>query len=203
MKPVVILTQQVNAKSLTDCSNALDFFIAEVGTDSLEIVQIVNKEVFIECWAVKKIVEVFQTDTSIPMKFYHDQQEMAKRKPPRCNAEDATEEEVNYSSIIHQTEDIFKMRTTSSRKSSYKPKTINPPVLSLTEMWLTAHGETMSIAKTARVLGISRCTVYRHKAAGHFMSAGGSRLLTRSVGAYIEAQGATDKRGVQGHGRIS
>lgn len=83
----------------------------------------------------------------------------------------------------------MKQRTRKTR--NYTPRPIRPPTFSVTDMLITAHGETMEPIEAARLIGVSRWTVYRYRDTGLVMpAAGGRRVLTRSVAALIENQGA-------------
>ena len=76
-------------------------------------------------------------------------------------------------------------------RSSYRPKMITPPVMSLADQWAKIYGETCTRQGAAEMLGISRWTVYAHIDAGHFKKANGSRLFTRSIAEYVEKQSLT------------
>lgn len=58
---------------------------------------------------------------------------------------------------------------------------------SLGDQWVARYGETMSKADAARMLGISRWTVYKHVNDGKYLETGDhQRVFTRSVAAYME-----------------
>lgn len=76
-----------------------------------------------------------------------------------------------------------------SKRQYYPRKPLNPPQQTLADIWAAAYGETMTLSALARVLGVSRGTVYRHQAAGHFPNTFGGRIITRKAAEYVERAG--------------
>jgi hypothetical protein len=85
------------------------------------------------------------------------------------------------------------MQAKSIRKTTYRPRKINPPVYSLADQWAKMYGETVTQQGAAKMLGVSRWTIYTHVDAGHFKKAHGTRLFTRSIAEYVETQGQKQK----------
>jgi hypothetical protein len=62
---------------------------------------------------------------------------------------------------------------------------LEPKPMTLSEQWVAIYGETMTAATAARMFGVSRWTIYRHRDAGDF-EVSGSRILTRSLAEFVE-----------------